>query len=154
MTENDKCPNCGGDLERIGPARARCRYCGEEMSMQYTTPFVQQTVSTSRPISNDTPNNASNSVQFPVTSKGVVVRGYKSVFLTFLISFFLPGLGYAYVGKVGLGIILFLLAYTFIFLLTVSPFFILGYMAIWLIGMFGACNMAKDVNAVWSQHSN
>ncbi len=68
--------------------------------------------------------------------------------LAVIISFFLPGIGSVYAGKVMMGIVLFIIAIILAVLYTmVFYWLIILYIIVWLYGMYDAYTTAKATEA-------
>lgn len=80
----------------------------------------------------------------PTTSWGKPVTGEKSSFLALILSFFFPGVGIMYAGRVGLGIVIFLLSFFLIFI-------IIGLIP-WIYGMYKGYVMCEENNRLWAQY--
>lgn len=99
---------------------------------------------------------SSNSV--PTTSWGKEVTGEKSAFLALILSFLFPGIGIAYAGKVGLGVIIFILSEICLGLTIALAIFLIGfvftipYAIFWIYGMYKAYTMCGENNRLWAQY--
>lgn len=92
-----------------------------------------------------------NESGLPTTSYGKVVSGEKSMVLGLILWFFLGGIGLAYAGRVGLGIVLFIVE----LVCGLLAFLIIpGIIAIivWIIALVMTYNAIKENNALWIQH--
>ncbi|HJJ30011.1 MAG TPA: hypothetical protein O0W87_03310 [Methanocorpusculum sp.] len=92
-----------------------------------------------------------NESGLPITSYGKVVSGEKSMVIGLVLWFFLGGIGLAYAGRVGLGIVLFILELVCAFL---AVLIIPGIIAIiiWIMALVLTYNAIKENNALWIQH--
>ena len=80
----------------------------------------------------------------PTTSWGKPVTGEKSPFLALVLSFFFPGVGIMYAGRVGLGLVILLLS---VFLAV----FVIG-LIFWIYGMYKGYSMCSENNRLWAQY--
>ena len=78
------------------------------------------------------------------TSWGKPVTGEKSPFITLILSFFLPGVGIIYAGRVGLGLVILLLS-----VLLAAVF--VG-IIFWIYGMYKAYTMCTENNRIWAEY--
>ena len=78
------------------------------------------------------------------TSWGKPVTGEKSTFIALLLSFFLPGVGIIYAGRVGLGVV--------ILILTVLLAAVFVGVIFWIYGMYKAYKMCVENNRIWAEY--
>ena len=104
------------------------------------------------------PYSFSSGNNFPVTSWGKEVTGEKSTALALILGFFFPGLGITYAGKVGFGIVLFVLNFVcwILFCATVWLFigiiFSIPMLIILIYGMIKAYSMCDENNRLWREY--
>lgn len=87
----------------------------------------------------------------PVTSHGNTVTGEKSMVLGMILAFFLGGIGLAYAGRVGLGVVLFIVE---IICACIAFLVIPAFIAfiIWIVALVLTYKTIKENNALWVQH--
>lgn len=79
-----------------------------------------------------------------MTSWGKPVTGEKSPFLAFVLSFFFPGVGVMYAGRIGLGFVILILS-------VILAVFIIG-VIFWIYGMYKGYSMCCENNLLWAQY--
>ena len=79
-----------------------------------------------------------------MTSWGKPVTGEKSPFLALVLSFFFPGVGVMYAGRIGLGVVILILS-------VLLAAFIIG-MIFWIYGMYKGYSMCSENNRIWAQY--
>lgn len=142
--ENITCPSC---REQLPADAAFCFNCGKSLDMKTEeTKSVEDTKSpATEPIVVNIQNEGTPKTrELPITSWGKVVTGEKSTFLAVLLGFFISGTGVMYAGRVGLGIVIFVLT-------ILTALFLVG-IIIWIYGMYKAYTMCKENNRLWLEY--
>lgn len=78
-------------------------------------------------------------------SDGKIVKGRKSPFLAAILSFIIPGLGLMYAGRIGLGLVILILAV----LLGITILGLIISLILWLYGIFKAYSLCSENNFIW-----
>lgn len=146
-SQNNTCPNCG---HKIDDGMKFCRNCGYNIGQKHEN--VKQTkfcTNCGAELSEDAkfcPECGISPTEQPTYSQTQsLVKTNKSPLLAVLLSFFLPGLGQAYLGLFKKGIILFIIAMIGGFLMSVFIGYIF-YLIAWGYGMYDGYNSAEKMN--------
>lgn len=87
----------------------------------------------------------------PTTSYGKVVSGEKSMAIGIILWFFFGGIGLAYAGRVGLGIVLFIIE---VVCAIIAFLIIPGIIAVivWFVALYLTYKAIEENNQLWTQH--
>ena len=147
-SQNNTCPNCG---HKIDEGMNFCRNCGTKIAQEQKkvnkTKFCTNCGTELSEDAKFCPECGISPTEQPNYGQTrSLVKTNKSPLLAVILSFFLPGLGQAYLGLIKKGIILFIIAMIGGFLMSVTNLGYIFYLIAWGYAMYDGYNSAEKIN--------